>query len=943
MNTQTEQQLENALIAQLETLGWEKVDITDEDELLINLKRQLEKHNKVLFSDYEFKQILNKLARGNIFEKAKILRDKVDYTKDDGTTGYIELINQTQWCKNEYQVTHQITMVGKYTNRYDVTLLINGLPLCQIELKRRGLEMKEAFNQTNRYHRHSFAAGYGLFGYIQMFVISNGVNTKYYANNPVNKRDFKQTFFWSDKKNNRITQLSEFASVFLEKCQLSKLITKYIVLNESHQMLMALRPYQYYAVEAIVAQVLTTNKNGYIWHTTGSGKTLTSFKAAQILTQNPKVHKVVFVVDRKDLDYQTIAEFNAFQEGSVDATNNTGKLVEQFGNDTPLIVTTLQKLNTAISKERHLKTMEGLKDKKMVFIFDECHRSQFGDTHKRIKEYFDNVQMFGFTGTPIFAENAAKNALGKRTTKDLFEQQLHSYVITDAIRDENVLKFSVEYIRTFKRKDEVVDIDVEAIDTAEVMEAPERLEKITDYIIANHDRKTHNQEFTAMFCVSNVKTLMAYYELFRAKKLAKEHKLKVATIFSYQENEEDADADGMGTGDDMPDDNAPVNKHSREKLDEYIADYNKMFGTNYSTKDNKLYYAYYKDIGKRVKNREIDILLVVNMFLTGFDSKPLNTIYVDKNLKYHGLLQAYSRTNRTMGQKKSQGNVVCFRNLKPATDKAIELFANKDAQEEIILDPYEDYVEKFGQAVANLLAITPDVASVDKLLTEEDEAKFIQAFREIIRIKNVLDCFTQFTFDDLPISEQLFADFRSKYLDLYDKVRSEREKEKASILDDIDFEIELISRDKINVSYIINLLRNMKDKKPDEQAKTRKTIMDILDTETQLRSKKELIEKFISKHFADIPASADVGNEFDAYWVEEKRKALVAMSKEEGLNPDGLDRVLGNYLFTEKPPMRDEIIEIMDERPSLRDRSTVAERIIGKILDFVETFIDGVD
>jgi len=943
MNTQTEQQLENALIAQLETLGWEKVVIPDEGALVANLKTQLEKHNKISISDAEFTQILNKIAKGNIFEKAKILRDKVDYTKDDGTTGYIDLINQIHWCKNEYQVTHQITMTGKYTNRYDVTLLVNGLPLCQIELKRRGLEMKEAFNQTNRYHRHSFGAGYGLFGYVQLFVISNGVNTKYYANNPVKDRDFKQTFFWADRRNKRITQLSEFADVFLEKCQLSKMITKYVVLNESNKMLMALRPYQFYAVEAIVAQVLTTDKNGYIWHTTGSGKTLTSFKAAQILTQNPNVHKVVFVVDRKDLDYQTISEFNSFQEGSVDATNNTGKLVEQFGNDTPLIVTTLQKLNTAITKDRHLKTMEHLKDEKMIFIFDECHRSQFGDTHKRIKEYFDNVQMFGFTGTPIFADNAAKNALGKRTTKDLFDQQLHSYVITDAIRDENVLKFSVEYIRTFKKKDEVVDIEVEAIDTSEVMEADERLEKITDYIIANHDRKTHSREFTGMFCVSNVKTLLKYYELFKAKKDAGEHELKVATIFSYQANEEDSDADGMGTGDDMPNDGAPVNKHSRESLDDCITDYNAMFGTNYSTKDSKSFYSYYKDIGKRVKRKEIDILLVVNMFLTGFDSKPLNTIYVDKNLKYHGLIQAYSRTNRIQGQKKSQGNIVCFRNLKPATDKAIQLFADKDAQEEIILAPYEDYVEKFKGAVDSLLEITPDVSSVDELLTEEDEAKFIQAFREVIRIKNVLDCFTEFSFDDLPIDEQVFADFRSKYLDLYDKVRSETQKEKVSILDDIDFEIELISRDKINVSYIISLLHNMKEKSEEEQSKTRKTIMDILDTETQLRSKKELIERFIADHFADIPASANVAEEFDTYWTEEKRKALVSLGEEEGLDPNGLEKVLGNYLFTEKTPMRDEIIEIMETRPSLRERSTVAERVIDKIRGFVETFIDGVD
>ena len=662
MATQSEQTLENNLIAQLETLGFDKVRIDDEDALLVNLKAQLEKHNKVQLSDGEFKQVLNKLAKGNIFEKAKILRDKIAYTKDDGTTGYIELINQIQWCKNQYQVTNQVTMVGKYTNRYDVTILVNGLPLVQIELKRRGLEMKEAFNQTNRYHRHSFSAGYGLFGYIQLFVISNGVNTKYYANNPVNKRDFKQTFFWADEDNKKISQLSEFAEVFLEKCQLSKMITKYVVLNESAQILMALRPYQYYAVEAIVDQVRNTEKFGYIWHTTGSGKTLTSFKTAQILTQSPHVHKVVFVVDRKDLDYQTIKEFNSFSEGSVDATNNTKRLVEQFADDTPLIVTTLQKLNNAIHSEKYLSSMTGLQDKRMVFIFDECHRSQFGDTHNRIKDFFHKVQMFGFTGTPIFVENAAKNALGKRTTKDLFGECLHKYVITDAIRDENVLKFSIEYIRTVKQKDGVADIDVEAIDTAEVMNSPTRLNNITDYIVANHNRKTHGREFTAIFCVSGKQAksggfpLKDYYELFKKKKEAGEHSLKVATIFSYQANEDDADADGMD-GDVIPDDTKPINKHSRDFLDDCMSDYNEMFGTNYSS-DN--FYGYYKDVGKRVKARQVDILLVVNMFLTGFDSPPLNTIYVDKNLKYHGLIQAYSRTNRTMGQKNPKGMLCAF-------------------------------------------------------------------------------------------------------------------------------------------------------------------------------------------------------------------------------------------------------------------------------------------
>jgi type I restriction enzyme, R subunit len=941
MATQSEQQLENNLIDQLQKLGFERVRIDDEAALIANLKSQLEKHNKTALSDAEFKQVLNKLARGNIFEKAKILRDKVDFTRDDGTTGYIELIDQIHWCKNRYQVTNQITMTGTYTNRYDVTLLINGLPLVQIELKRRGLEMKEAFNQTNRYHRHSFAAGYGLFGYVQIFVISNGVNTKYYANNPVNRRDFKQTFYWADEDNQKITALGPFAEAFLEKCQLSKMITKYVVLNESDQMLMVLRPYQFYAVEAIVDQVKNSNRNGYIWHTTGSGKTLTSFKTAQLLTQSPHVHKVVFVVDRKDLDFQTIKEFNSFSPGSIDGTNSTSMLVRQFADDTPIIVTTLQKLNTAISRDKHLAKMDGLKDKRMVFIFDECHRSQFGETHRRITEYFPNVQMFGFTGTPIFADNAAKNALGKRTTKDLFGNCLHRYVITDAIRDENVLKFSVEYIRTVKVKDEVADIEVEAIDTAEVMEAPQRLDKITDYIIANHNRKTHDRQFTTIFAVSNVKSLIAYYELLKQKGAAGEHKLKAATIFSYQANEEDADADGFIETDFAEGESTgPVNKHSREKLDEFIADYNAMFGTNFST-DN--FYGYYKDIGKRVKAKQVDILLVVNMFLTGFDSKALNTIYVDKNLKYHGLLQAYSRTNRIMGAKKSQGNVVCFRNLKPATDKAIELFANKDAIEEIILAPYEDYVARFNQAVANLQTIAPTVESVDDLLTEEDEAKFIQAFREVIRIKNVLDCFTQFTFEDLPIDEQTFADFRSKYLDLYDKVRSDREKEKVSILDDLDFEVELISRDKINVSYIIGLLRNMQEAKPADRAKHRKSIIDILDTETQLRSKKELIERFILDHFPNIPAGTDVGDVFDEFWDEERKRAIEVITADEGLDREGLEKVIGDYLFTEKPPMRDDVIGIMNQRPGLRDRGSVAARVIAKIKHFVTTFIDGVD
>ncbi|WP_010520896.1 type I restriction endonuclease subunit R [Aquimarina agarivorans] len=941
MTRQSEYILEQNLVAQLQELGYQKVVIKDEQDLINNLKSQLEKHNNCMLSEKEFKQILNQLSKGNIFEKAKILRDKIQYVKDNGSNGYIELVNQIAWCKNQYQVTHQITMEGTYKNRYDVTILVNGLPLTQIELKRRGLELKEAFNQTNRYQRHSYQSGKGLFQFIQLFVISNGVNTKYYANNSIKARSFKQTFYWADDENKIISQLSDFTKQFLEPCHLSKMITKYVVLNETKKELMVLRPYQYYATEAIVKRVEETNKFGYIWHTTGSGKTLTSFKTAQILTNSDKVYKVVFVVDRKDLDYQTIKEFNSFSEGSIDATNNTTALVKQFSDDTKLSVTTIQKLNTAIQKPKHLEKMELLKDKKVVFIFDECHRSQFGDTHKRIKEFFVNAQMFGFTGTPIFADNAVKNQLGKRTTKDLFEECLHKYVITDAIRDRNVLRFAIEYISTFKGKDGVVDIQVDGIDKKEVMEAPKRLDNITEYIINNHNRKTHNKKFTSILCTSNVDTAIVYYELLREKKEQGKHDLRVATIFSYKSNEDDSDAVGFIPDEEFFDDfeTSKNNTHTREKLDSFIADYNNIYSTNYST---KTFYSYYKDIGKRVKNRQVDVLLVVNMFLTGFDSKLLNTIYVDKNLRYHGLIQAYSRTNRVLNELKSHGNVVCFRNLKDQTDEAITLFSNKDAVEEIILKPYEDYLESYTNSVERLLKIAPTVDSVNDLISEDDELEFIKAFREIMRLQNVLNSFTQFDFEDLPLDEQTFEDYKSKYLDLYDEVKTTNQKEKVSILNDIDFEIELIRRDEINVAYILSLLAKLQDaKKPDEKEKQRKAISEIMSSETQLRSKKELIERFIDENLPLVNDSENIPEAFDTFWTIEKQTAIDNLSKEENLNVLKLQEVVSNYLFTQKMPLRDEIVNLMNTRPSLKERKSKAERVAEKILEFVNTFIEG--
>lgn len=944
MTKQPELILEQNLVDQLVGLGYSRVTIVDEGDLVLNLKSQLEKHNKTKFTDNEFKQILNYINKGNIFERSKTLRDRVPYINDKNETKTIELINQQFWCQNEFQVTNQITMKGHYENRYDVTILVNGLPLVQIELKRRGLELKEAFNQTNRYERHSYGAGHGLFQFIQLFVISNGVNTKYYANNPIKERSFKQTFYWSDENNKLITQLSKFTDIFLEPCHLSKMITKYIVLNETQKVLMVLRPYQYYATENIVERVKSTDKFGYIWHTTGSGKTLTSFKTAQILTQLPNVHKVVFVVDRKDLDYQTTKEFNSFSKGSIDGTNNTNTLANQLAGDTKLIITTIQKLNTAITKNRYQSRVEGLADKKVVFIFDECHRSQFGKTHEEIRKFFPSSQMFGFTGTPIFEENAGSNEFGKRTTTMLFDKCLHKYVITDAIRDENVLKFSVEYISTFKMRDDVVDINVEDIDETEVMNSPARLEGIVDYIIGNHDRKTHSRKFTSIFCVASVSVLVEYYKIFKKKQDQGDHNLKIATIFSYQSNEDDKDTLG-NFGDEFSVAAEPeteyVTQHSRDYLEDFIRDYNKTFGTNFTTKDNQSYYNYYNDIARKVKERQIDVLLVVNMFLTGFDSRLLNTLYVDKNLKYHGLIQAYSRTNRIFGELKSQGNIVSFRNLKKQTDDAIRLFSNLDNKDLIIMEPYEVYLQKFNEAYYNLTKLTPDVDSVNDLVREDDQFEFIKLFRDLMRVRNVLNTFTEFEMNETEMGEQEFEDFKSKYLDLYDRHKGDP-KEKVSIINDIDFELELIHRDEINVSYILNLLSTLKNSPVDEHEKQKKKIIEIISGQSDLRSKRELIEKFIDENLPHIEDSDNIPEEFEKFWDKERSEYIDRLVDEEKLDKGKLEKVIGDYLFTEKEPLRDDLIDMLDKRPSLKERSSTSERLKNKIIDFVETYITGV-
>lgn len=940
MSTQSEAILEQNLLKQLVSLGYEKVLIRDETELLANLKNQLERHNKITLDDTEFARILNHLNKGNVFEKAKTLRDKYALTRADGTTKWIEFLDSEHWCQNLFQVTHQITVEGAYKNRYDVTILINGLPLVQIELKRRGLELKEAFNQINRYQKHSYGYNSALFHYVQIFVISNGVNTKYYSNNK--KQSFKQTFFWADVNNKNITNIEEFTSTFLERCHISKMICKYIVLAEVPKILMVLRPYQFFATEAIIERVNNSDKNGYIWHTTGSGKTLTSFKAAQILMKLPHVDKVVFVVDRKDLDYQTNKEFNSFSAGSVDGTNDTASLVQQFANDTRLIVTTIQKLNTAISKPQYLSVMGELREKHIVFIFDECHRSQFGDTHLAITKFFTKSQMIGFTGTPIFADNAVGNALGKRTTAELFDKRLHDYVITDAIADDNVLKFSVEYVGRYKERAggaTDIDIEVEAIDTKELLESEDRLNKITDYIIANHPRKTHSKAFTAMMCVGSVEMLIRYYELFHSK----DHNLKIATVFSYGTNENDKDADGIIDIDDADGahiDEEHINKHSRDKLDEYITHYNAMFNTKFSTKDSKSFNNYYNDISKKVKNREIDILLVVNMFLTGFDSPTLNTLYVDKNLKYHGLIQAFSRTNRILNEQKSQGNIICFRNLKKNTDDAIALFSNKEAKEVILMKPYEEYVQKFNEAFLHLLSIAPSVSSVDRLISEGDKLAFIKAFRELIRIKNILEGFSDFKWSDLSMSIQQFEDYKSKYLDLHDEMKTRTEKERVSILQDVDFELELIHKDEINVAYILRLLAKYKESDEKEQQRQKENILNILSGNPALRSKRELIEKFINENLMQIADADTIEEEFERFWDEERIKAFEELCDAENLHTDEVRRVIDTYIYDERTPLKNDIAKTLIVKPKLMEREEIIPRVLQKIVGFVEKFYE---
>ena len=960
MSVQSEAQLENELIQQLKQLDYQHVDVKDEIQLLSNLKTQVERANGIsTFSANEWAQVLNHLKAGNSFNCAKVLRNRFPVTFDDGSTRHIDFLFADP-TKNIYQVTNQIAIdhkaINGHTSRFDVTLLINGLPLVQIELKRAGVELPEAFNQTQRYAKDAYGSGLGFFNYIQLFVISNRDHTHYYSTGTSN---FEFTFPWADFDNKHIHKIDTFAANFLNHPHITKMLTEYMVILEVEKRLMVLRPYQVYAVQQIIQRVLHSNKNGYIWHTTGSGKTLTSFKASQLIMRLPEVEKVLFVVDRSDLDTQTVREFNAFKEKSVDTTKNTSTLVAQLGQThDKLIVTTLQKLNIAISSDYYADQIGYLKDKKVVIIFDECHRSQFGDTHRNIKRFFNQAQMFGFTGTPIFETNSQlKIDKAAVTTKALFDDCLHKYVITDAIRDGNVLPFQISYLGKYTSngmaKSDSYEEDVEGIDTKELLNNPARLEMITRYIVDNHNIKTKNRTFTAMFCVSSVDVLTQYYELFQKVQQEKQQQaeengqiynpLSIATIFSFAANEERTVEDQTGLiEEESADIPTKISKSNRDKLDQYIAEYNAKFGQNFNSGEE--FYPYYRDIANRVRKKEIDILLVVNMFLTGFDSKPLNTLYVDKNLKYHGLIQAFSRTNRILNADKPFGNILCFRNLKQATDQALTLFSNRAEAEKIVLIPsFESIKEKYNAAAANLLSIAPDPDQVPHTLeTEEQQLEYVKAFREVMRINAQLENFVEYDQDDTLLNKADFQSHTSQYKYLYNNVRIVQPKDKVSVLNDVNFQLELIHKDTVNVGYILNLLQSVvNNKDPEKKQQYRAQVQDIITTNHNLYDKQELIQKFLDENIPRMANGQSVQEAFSTFWDMEKEKALDELCQQEALKPEVLKAVLGQYQYTNRLPSREDVKDLPINRPKISERKTLMNTLVLKTRNFIDKFYRG--
>ena len=934
---QSEEVLEQGLIKTLKEMSYEYISIKEEENLWANFKMQLEKHNRKELAlhgrdhltDKEFDKILLYLEGGTRFEKAKKLRDLKDFQLENGERVWIEFINKQQWCQNEFQVSNQITVEGRKKCRYDVTILVNGLPLVQIELKRRGVELKEAYNQIQRYHKTSF---HGLFDYIQLFVISNGVNTRYFANNP--NCGYKFTFNWTDAENIPFNDLGKFAYFFFDKCNLGKMISKYIVLHEGDKCLMVLRPYQFYAVEQILDRVQNTNKNGYIWHTTGAGKTLTSFKAAQLVSEIDGIDKVLFVVDRHDLDTQTQSEYEAFEPGAVDNTDNTRQLIKRLSGDSKIIITTIQKLNCAITRDYYNKHLQDIRHQKVVMIFDECHRSHFGDCHKNIVKFFDNLQIFGFTGTPIFAENAKQ----EHTTAEVFGDCLHRYLIKDAIADENVLGFLVEYYKGQQPTDVFNE---------------KRMTEIAQFILNNFNKSTFDGEFNALFAIQSVPMLLKYYKIFKSLN----PKIKIGAVFTYAANEsQDDNQTGMNQG--FENENV-----TSDELQVIMDDYNQMFGTGFTT-DN--FSAYYDDINLRMKKKKadmepLDLLLVVGMFLTGFDAKKLNTLYVDKNLEYHGLLQAFSRTNRVLNEKKRFGKVVCFRELKDNVDAAIKLFSNNQPNEYIVRPAYEDVKKELNELTTKFLQKFPDVQSVDLLQSEYDKRDFVLAFRDIIKKHAEIQIYEDYepTDQELAMTEQEFQDFKSKYLDItvgvinppVDNSQKAAEPEfpynDEPTMEDIDFCLELLHSDVINVAYILELIADLNPYEDDYQQK-RQHILDTMIKDAVMRSKSKLIDGFIRENVdndkvgfqqAKVDGSMDLESRLNNYIQTARSNAIHDLAIFEDIDEEALNKFISEYDFLqrEKPEIIKKAIKAK-KGLKLMERSTMLKRIIDQLRDIIKTF-----
>ncbi len=955
----SEYEIENIFIEQLESMEYSFIAMTNYKDVLANFRNQFCQVNKdalilakgkAELSDSEFDKVMLRLDNHTIYESAKILREKWILELDNGKTIYVDFLTEDME-RNTYQVTHQVTMdkVHKedveYKNRYDVTILINGLPLVQIELKRAGVELNQAVNQIDRYRRYSFK---GLFRYIQVFIVSNSVQTKYFAN--INERTVQGNeqrilkslvFYWTDIQNVRINRLGDFTRNFLDKCAVTELLTKFIVIKETEPTIMVMRPYQIYAVKEAMNRILNHNLNGYVFHTTGSGKTLTSYRLASLLRDNQNIEKVFFLIDRKDLDDQTVEEYNSFEDGCVDNTDSTYILVNDLKNTSKkLIITTIQKMANAVKNPKYQSVMSQLSNKKCVFIIDECHRSQFGKMHGDIKRHFQNANYIGFTGTPIFKENKGSNA---RTTADMFdsgtlEPCIHNYMIREAIADGNVLQFSVEYHTSINgNKINMEGLDITRIDEPEYCKKMNidmdslyhnktRIENVAKHVLLNlerHIKPEGKDVYTALFAVDKIQTLMEYYH---ALKEQNKKGYKIGAIFTYQLNEE------LDEGQD---------EHSCDYLKECMKDYNEMFKTDY---DLDTFDAYRKDIAKRLKQKDspqMDLLLVVNMFLTGFDSKPTNTLFLDKNLVYHSLVQAYSRTNRVDKVTKQFGQIITYRNIKKAQDEALKLFSGSGNPNDFLLESYEYYVAEYRKQVEAIRAICPTSDDCGNLINEDIQREFVVIFRQLTKVLATIKTFSKFDWTDIDIfmDEEEYAEYKSWYLTFYEQQKKNREAGKKTILSDVDFHIELVRTDKINVVYILNLLKEINRKDRTEMQKSIDLILREIDRSDneKMRYKSQIMKNFIRLRFFELEPEDDIMKEYEEYEKQVMEEDIRNFSKKQDIESEIILGIVNEYFMDEQSITKDKIRQKIAYKKLPLLKQT---RLINSIIEFVKEMYD---